>query len=215
MALKRLNKELVSLVNESPVGYFAEPVSEENLYLWQGCLLGPDDSEYAGGTFYVRILFPGSYPFRPPKVKFETPILHCNINSSGSTNLDILHGQWSPALTVSKLLLSLHSLLTDPNADDPLVPDLAMLYKRDRKAYEQKVKEHTKKFAIIDQRSFSLMKGHRKPSRLYSLMRLCRRVIRDELRYNSPVLINDNIKRLPLPTRMKNFLMFYDGLLGY
>ncbi|KAL3152357.1 Ubiquitin-conjugating enzyme E2 2 [Trebouxia sp. C0010 RCD-2024] len=72
-------------------------------------------SPYQAGVFFLDIHFPADYPFKPPKVTFRTRIYHCNINSSGQICLDILKDQWSPALTVSKVLLSVCSLLTDPN----------------------------------------------------------------------------------------------------
>ena len=89
--------------------------------------MGPQGSPYAGGVFFLNVTFPTDYPFKPPKVQFTTKIYHCNVNSSGAICLDILKDQWSPALTISKVLLSISSLLTDPNPNDPLVPEIAQM----------------------------------------------------------------------------------------
>ncbi|KAJ3244865.1 Ubiquitin-conjugating enzyme E2 4 [Chytriomyces hyalinus] len=105
------------------------------------------DSPYSGGVFFLTIQFPTDYPFKPPKINFTTRIYHPNINSNGSICLDILKDQWSPALTISKVLLSICSMLTDPNPDDPLVPEIAHLYKTDRAKYEASAKEWTRKYA--------------------------------------------------------------------
>ena len=61
--------------------------------------------------------------------------------------LDVLKGAWSPSLTIEKILLSISSLLNDPNPDDPLRPELAREYKNSIETYNQKAKEHTQKYA--------------------------------------------------------------------
>ncbi|KAG6794301.1 hypothetical protein POTOM_003544 [Populus tomentosa] len=126
---------------------FSCPVADD-MFHWQATIMGPADSPFAGGVFLVSIHFPPDYPFKPPKVSFRTKVFHPNINSNGSICLDILKEQWSPALTISKVLLSICSLLTDPNPDDPLVPEIAHMYKTDRFKYETTARSWTQKYAM-------------------------------------------------------------------
>mmetsp|Transcript_3163 Transcript_3163/g.4889 ORF Transcript_3163/g.4889 Transcript_3163/m.4889 type:complete len:148 (-) Transcript_3163:37-480(-) len=147
MALKRINKELSDLGKDPPANCSAGPVNDD-LFHWQATLMGPADSPYAGGVFFLDIHFPADYPFKPPKVHFTTRIYHPNINTNGGICLDILKDQWSPALTTSKVLLSICSLLTDPNPDDPLVPEIASLYKSDREKFNEKARDYTQKYAM-------------------------------------------------------------------
>ncbi|KAK1767279.1 acyl-CoA dehydrogenase/oxidase [Phialemonium atrogriseum] len=133
--------------SDPPSSCSAGPVGED-LFHWQATIMGPGDSPYSGGVFFLAIHFPTDYPFKPPKVNFTTRIYHPNINSNGSICLDILRDQWSPALTISKVLLSICSMLTDPNPDDPLVPEIAHVYKTDRARYEATAREWTRKYAI-------------------------------------------------------------------
>ncbi|KAK1273163.1 Ubiquitin-conjugating enzyme E2 28 [Acorus gramineus] len=171
MASKRILKELKDLQKDPPTScsaglsssasnlfvlqsnllyffmYDTGPVAED-MFHWQATIMGPADSPFAGGVFLVTIHFPPDYPFKPPKVSFRTKVFHPNINSNGSICLDILKEQWSPALTISKVLLSICSLLTDPNPDDPLVPEIAHMYKTDRAKYESTARSWTQKYAM-------------------------------------------------------------------
>jgi ubiquitin-conjugating enzyme E2 D/E len=110
--------------------------------------MGPEDSAFHGGVFFLNIQFPSDYPFKPPKISFQTRIYHPNINSNGSICLDILKDQWSPALTISKVLLSISALMTDANPDDPLVPEIAHVFKTDRRRYEETAREWTQRYAM-------------------------------------------------------------------
>ncbi|KAJ8642293.1 hypothetical protein MRB53_018987 [Persea americana] len=147
MASKRILKELKDLQRDSPASYSAGPLGED-LYHWQATITGPNDSPYAWGVFLMSIHFPPDYPFKPPKVAFKTKVFHPNINKKGNICLDILKEKWSPALTISKVLLSICSLLTDPNVDDPLVPEIAHMWKTDRFKYESTARSWTQKYAM-------------------------------------------------------------------
>jgi len=146
-SLLRIQKELSNLTNNPPSNCSAGPL-EDDLYHWQATIMGPTESPYEGGIFYLDITFPQNYPFKPPKIFFQTRIYHPNINSQGGICLDILKNAWSPALTITKLLLSICSLLTDPNPDDPLEPDIAHIYKNDREKYTENARLWTLNYAI-------------------------------------------------------------------
>ncbi len=143
----RIQREIVQMKKNPPAGCSAGPMSDSNILKWNATIQGPNDSPYSGGIFNLTIEFTQEYPFQPPKVKFLTKVYHPNINSSGDICLDILKNQWSPALKVPKILLSILALLTDPNPDDPLVPEVANLYKKNRAEYEIKAREWTTKYA--------------------------------------------------------------------
>jgi ubiquitin-conjugating enzyme E2 D/E len=147
MSQKRIQKELQDLRKDAPLNCSAGPISPEDMFRWEGIIVGPDDTPYAGGIFDMKILFPVDYPFKPPTVTFTTKIYHPNINQAGGICLDILKTQWSPALTISKVLLSVCSMLSDPNPDDPLMPEIATQYKVDRAAYNSTARSWTLQYA--------------------------------------------------------------------
>ena len=148
MALKRIQREYAEIQRDPPTFTSAGPVNDSDMMTWKATIMGPEDSPYHGGVFFLNIHFPADYPFKPPKVSFATKIYHPNINASGGICLDILKDQWSPALTISKVLLSICSLLTDPNPDDPLVPNIAQEYVKNRQKFNDTAREWTHKYAV-------------------------------------------------------------------
>jgi len=150
MALKRIHKEFRDFFKDPPSNCSAGPKNQDNMFRWQATIMGPADSPYSGGVFALDIEFPTEYPFKPPKIKFVTKIYHCNINDKGGICLDILKDNWSPALTIAKVLLSICSLLTDPNPEDPLVPHIATEYKQNRTLHDSTARKWTQDYASAD-----------------------------------------------------------------
>lgn len=149
---KRLQRELKEILNDPPAYVTAGLINENNIYEWEATIIGPSDTPYEGGIFKLLISFTNEYPYRPPKVRFMTRIFHPNISPKGDICLDILRDSWSPALTTSRILLSVCSLLGDPNPNDPLVPEIATIYKDNYELYLQNARKWTMLYAneIID-----------------------------------------------------------------
>ena len=144
--LRRLNAELKEMTKNPPANCSAGPIND-NIIQWQATIIGPEGSPYQGGIFYLKIDFPENYPFKPPKVMFTTKIYHCNINSNGNICLDILKNEWSPALTISKVLLSICSLMNDPNPNDPLVSEIADLLRKNKPLHDETAQAWTMNYA--------------------------------------------------------------------
>jgi len=144
--VKRIQRELTEITLDPPPNCSAGPKGD-NIYDWVGTILGPPNTVYQGGIFFLEITFPNEYPFKPPKVIFRTRIYHCNINSQGAICLDILKDNWSPAFTVSKVLLSIIALLTDCNTADPLVGNIAQQYINNREEHDETAREWTSRYA--------------------------------------------------------------------
>jgi ubiquitin-conjugating enzyme E2 D/E len=147
MTTRRIHNEYKEMLKNPPANCSAGPVNDIDIFSWNATIMGPDNSPYQGGIFYLKIDFPPDYPFKPPKVRFTTKIYHCNINPTGGICLDILKDEWSPALTISKVLLSICSLMDDANPNDPLVSEIADLLQKNKPMHDANAREWTIKYA--------------------------------------------------------------------
>ncbi|XP_045703478.1 ubiquitin-conjugating enzyme E2-17 kDa-like [Phyllostomus hastatus] len=139
--------ELMDITMDPPPMCSAGPM-DDDMFTWRGAIMGPPNSPYEGGTFSLSIQFPYDYPFHPPWIYFTTQIYHPNIDRRGHIHVDILKSQWSPALTISKLLLSISSMLCNPNLNYTLVPSIARMYLNDRNKYNTMAQAWTRKYAM-------------------------------------------------------------------
>lgn len=147
IAIKRIQKELQQLTKEPIPGITAKPENPNNLFEWIATIEGPSGSPYENGIFNLKISFPENYPFQIPKIVFTTKVYHCNISPTYIC-LDILKANaYTPALSIGKVLLSISSLLVDPNPMDPLNSSIANLYKHNRKEHDKNAKQWTQQYA--------------------------------------------------------------------
>ncbi|CAE1155773.1 UBE2G2 [Acanthosepion pharaonis] len=143
-----LSLSLVKLTLNPPEGIIAGPVSEENFFEWEALIMGPEGTCFEGGVFPARLMFPPDYPLSPPKMKFNSEIFHPNIYVDGRVCISILHApgddpmgyetsaeRWSPVQSVEKILLSVVSMLAEPNDESAANVDAAKTWREDRQRF--------------------------------------------------------------------------------
>ncbi|KAM4818509.1 ubiquitin-conjugating enzyme E2 2-like [Thomomys bottae] len=147
ITVNRIKRELIEL-SRNPPALCSAGLVEDDLFNWQATIIGPQGTPYEGGIFFLSIKLPPDYPFDPPKVAFTTEIYHPNISKDKNICLDILGSEWSPVLTISKILLSICSLLCDPNLENPCVPEVAQIFRTNKRKYDMAAREWTEKYAM-------------------------------------------------------------------
>lgn len=152
-ANKRLTKELKNIENNIADSIRAWVLDESNILKWGAMIKGPADTPYENGFFELQMDFPQNYPFKPPVVKFITPVYHCNV-SNGSICLDILkEDMWSSAYSIEKILLSIMILLSQP-VPSGFNGDAVATYKKNKEDYNKIAKEWTVKYANDSKNKF-------------------------------------------------------------
>lgn len=158
-AAKALASELKDLMRTPLEGVQVKLADEDgNLFRWEVAIFGPPDTIYTGGYFKAHITFPQTYPFDPPTMKFLQSMFHPNVyalgDRSGEICISILHPpgedatsgelpeeRWSPAQRVRTILLSVISLLNEPNTFSPADVDASVAYRKWREGTDDTFKE--------------------------------------------------------------------------
>ncbi|PGH16433.1 SUMO-conjugating enzyme ubc9 [Helicocarpus griseus UAMH5409] len=143
----RLIEERKQWRRHHPYGFVAKPVRDANgiqdMMRWQCAIPGKEKTLWEGGLFKLDVIFPDEYPTKPPKCKFVPPLFHPNVYPSGTVCLSILNEEegWKPAITIQQILKGIQDLLDDPNPESPAQAEAYTLFKKDRPAYEKKVRQ--------------------------------------------------------------------------
>lgn len=154
---KVLALELKRLEDEPVEGFTISLVNDSNLYEWKCIIFGPPDTIYAGAYFKALMRFPFDYPYSPPSFRFLNKMYHPNIYDNGEVCISILHPpiddpqsgelpseRWNPTQTVRTVLLSVISLLMEPNTSSPANVDASVMYRKfkegENKEYEAIIK---------------------------------------------------------------------------
>ena len=119
----------------------------DDLFKWDVAIRGPADSPYSGGTFVVRLDFPAEYPFKSPKLLFLTKVYHPSVLLETGEICQAVLGNWGPTLNAEHCLLTVFSLLQDPQPDHPLQEDIAQQLAKKPKEFEKMARKYTKDFA--------------------------------------------------------------------
>lgn len=133
-----------------PEGIIAGPISEENFFEWEALISGPVDTVFEGGLFPAKLVFPVDYPLNPPKMSFQCDMFHPNIFPDGRVCISILHSpgddplgyessseRWSPVQSVEKILLSVVSMLAEPNDESPANVDASKMWRENRDEFNR------------------------------------------------------------------------------
>ncbi|XP_036244534.1 ubiquitin-conjugating enzyme E2 G2 isoform X1 [Molothrus ater] len=152
------NLETDELTLNPPEGIVAGPMNEENFFEWEALIMGPEDTCFEYGVFPAILSFPLDYPLSPPKMRFTCEMFHPNIYPDGRVCISILHApgddpmgyessaeRWSPVQSVEKILLSVVSMLAEPNDESGANVDASKMWREDREQFNKIAKQIVQK----------------------------------------------------------------------
>lgn len=105
MSIKRLTREYNELIENPLSNITAHPVSDD-IHVWHAIICHNAD------IYQLELTFNSDYPFRPPKVCFMDSKEFYWYNMYNKIHLNILNQDWTPCLSVEKILLSILAIIT-------------------------------------------------------------------------------------------------------
>ena len=149
-ALKQIQKELIELQKDplATLGVTAGLINQNDFFHWNITMLGPQDTPYAGGLFFLTVDFPDDYPKSAPEVKFKNKIYHLNVNNSGHVCISTLN-EWKEGTTMSEVLSLIFALFYKENPKSAYDNQRANLFLNDRATFDANVREWTRKYASL------------------------------------------------------------------
>lgn len=151
MTLRRISKEHLNLQTDPSESFSAGPVDNDDLFHWTATITGPPDSPYARGTFNIKIDLSQGYPHKAPHLAFVTPVFHPNVSSQGEIGLaEFEKTQWSPAIIIRHILLSVQAMLSDPNLVEGCIlnEEAAKSYMDDKGRFRERASQFTETHAV-------------------------------------------------------------------
>ncbi|XP_055380640.1 SUMO-conjugating enzyme UBC9-like [Condylostylus longicornis] len=150
----RLTEERKSWRKNHPFGFFARPTKNSdttlNLMIWECGIPGKKNTIWEGGLYKLKMIFGNNYPQYPPLCKFDPPLFHPNIFSSGEICLSLLEFDWHPTITIKQILFGIQNLLNEPNIESPAQQEASCMYSKNIMEYNNRIREQAKEFALID-----------------------------------------------------------------
>mmetsp|Transcript_75337 Transcript_75337/g.87545 ORF Transcript_75337/g.87545 Transcript_75337/m.87545 type:complete len:250 (-) Transcript_75337:439-1188(-) len=159
-AIPHLQKQLKELTSK-PLGGFRIEVGDD-LFTWTVWFAGPAGTPYHPGYYKAVLNFPSEFPMKPPEFRILTSFWHPNVYTDGRVCISILHPpgvdemnsgetammRWTPIQSIQSVLLSVVSLLSDPDPQDAGAPanvDALVQYRKDRDAFNARCQTLAKK----------------------------------------------------------------------
>lgn len=160
LELRSIRRAAVPFISASPV--------KDQLDRVLASIEGPLDTPYAGGIFWISVRFVKAG--HPPLLRFQTRILHPNVDCTGKVCADYKAWWEDPKVSryvrgtqstygspwfssrnsnysLGMVLTALCGLLASPNIEDPLVPEVAEMYLKDYDGYCKAAKMYTERYA--------------------------------------------------------------------